>query len=46
MDADGVEVAEREQPRTKCPDDDWRPAADLVRQIADIGNDKHRQDVT
>src|SRR5712672_3800343 len=45
MDADRVEVAEREQPRTERTDDDRRPAADLVRQVADIGNDEHRQDI-
>src|SRR5712671_6752092 len=45
MDADGVEVAEREQPRTERPDDDRRPAADLVRQVADKGNDEHRHDI-
>src|SRR5712672_4167935 len=46
MDADRVEVAEREQPRTERTDNDRRPAADFVRQVADIGNDEHRQDVT
>jgi hypothetical protein len=45
VDADGVEIAERQQPRTERADDDRRLTADLVRQVADKGDDEHRQDV-
>ncbi len=45
VDADGIEIGEREQPRADRTDDHRRLAADLVRQVADKGDDEHRQDI-
>jgi hypothetical protein len=45
VDADGVEIGERQQPRAERADDDQWPATNLVRQVADKRDDEDRQDI-